>query len=192
MPTSRPEGMSEEMWGQVKTMFARDNLLNPGDPPDEQAIKLTERFLKKGFSMEQAMLNLVWENPQISSICSAMSNMTILQANVAAALNQTSLSINDKQRLDAYARHTASGFCAGCGSICEPAVDYRVPISDMMRCAMYVNSYKDRDMALSVFNALPPEIRANLTQVDYSKAEKCCPQHIQIGKVLKQLDDDLA
>ena len=158
----------------------------------DSALKLTENFIEKGYTTEQAKLKVVWDNPHIASICSAMSNMTILQANVAAALNQTSLSINDKQRLDAYARHTASGYCAGCGSICEPAVDYRVPISDMMRCAMYVNSYKDRDMALSVFNALPPEIRANLTQVDYSKAEKSCPQHVQIGKVLKQLDDDLA
>jgi hypothetical protein len=61
-----------------------------------------------------------------------MPNMTILQANVAAALNKKNLSERDKQRLEQYAQQTAPGYCAGCVNICEPAVDLDIPISDIL------------------------------------------------------------
>jgi predicted aldo/keto reductase-like oxidoreductase len=157
----------------------------------DSALKMTESFIKKGYTAEQAKLKVVWDNPHIASICSAMSNMTILQANVAAALNKIKLSLRDEQLLDQYAHQTSAGYCAGCATVCESAVDLSVPISDIMRCAMYNNSYKDRDQALTLFNALPTDIKANILKADYSKAEKYCPQKIQIGRVLKQAYEDL-
>jgi predicted aldo/keto reductase-like oxidoreductase len=117
--------------------------------------------------------------------------MTILQANVAAALNKTRLSLRDRRLLDQYAHQTSAGYCAGCANICESAVDLSVPISDIMRWAMYTNSYKDKDQALTLFNALPADIKANILEADYSKAEKYCPQKIQISRVLKQAYEDL-
>jgi len=62
---------------------------------NDAATALTDRFMKKGFTPEQTKLKAVWENPHIASICSEMPNMTILQANVAAALDQTELSFQD-------------------------------------------------------------------------------------------------
>ena len=61
----------------------------------DDAVKMTKHFLSKGYTAEQAGLKVVWENPEIAGICWAMPNMTILQANVAAALNKRSLSTND-------------------------------------------------------------------------------------------------
>jgi predicted aldo/keto reductase-like oxidoreductase len=158
----------------------------------DSALKMTKNFMQKGYTAEQAKLKVVWDNPHIASICSAMSNMTILQANVAAALNKTQLSLRDKQVLDLYAHQTSAGYCAGCAHICESAVDLHVPISDIMRCAMYNNSYNDRDQALALFNVLPKDIKANILKADYSTAEKCCPQKIEIGRVLRQAYEDLA
>ena len=157
----------------------------------DDALKMTESFLKKGYTEEQAKLKAVWENPNIASICSAMSNMTILQANVAAALNKKNLSEGDKRRLQQYAQQTAPGYCAGCADICESAVDHGIPISDIMRYSMYNHSYGDRDGALTLFNALPADIKTNILKANYSKAEKYCPQKIQIGKVLKKTYEDL-
>jgi len=157
----------------------------------DKTLKMTESFLKKGYTAEQAKLIAVWENPNIASICSAIPNMAILQANVAAALNKKKLSLRDKQLLEHFAQQTSSGYCAGCANICESAVDLRIPISDIMRFSMYHNSYGDRDKALTLFNALPKDIKANILKADYSKAEKYCPQKIQIGKVLKKTHEDL-
>ena len=158
----------------------------------DDALKMTDSFLKKGYTEEQAKLKVVWENPNIASICSAMPNMTILQANAAAALNQKKLSSRDKRLLELYARVTAGGYCAGCAEICESAVDFRVPISDVLRCSMYYNGYGDRDKALALFNELPAEKIANITRTDYSKAEKFCPQKIQIADVLNKVQRDLS
>jgi uncharacterized protein len=157
----------------------------------DDALKMTENFLKKGYTAEQAKLKVVWENPHIASICSAMPNMTILQANIDATLNKQRLSENDRQRLEQYARETAPGYCAGCAQICESAVDLDVPISDILRCSMYAHGYGSRDMALSLFNTLPADARDNVFKADYSKAEKSCPQKIQIGRVLKRACEDL-
>ena len=158
----------------------------------DEALKMTENFLNKGYTAEQAKLKVVWENPNIASICSAMSNMTILQANVAAAVNKQKLSGGDKQRLKQYAQQTAPGYCAGCANICESAVDFDIPISDILRYSMYHHSYGDRDKALTRFKALPAHVKANIVKADYSRAEKYCPQKIQIGKVLKKTYEDLA
>jgi predicted aldo/keto reductase-like oxidoreductase len=152
----------------------------------DQALKLTENFLKKGYTAEQAKLKVVWENPNIASICSAMPNMTILQANVAAALNKRQLSSGDKQRLRQYARQTDPGYCTGCANICESLVDLDIPVSDILRYSMYYHSYGDQDRAIRLFNALPADVKANIFKADYSMAEKYCPQKIQVGNVLKK------
>jgi hypothetical protein len=176
---------------KTQAAFSANFYASIGSETDD-ALKLTESFLKKGYTAEQAKLKVVWENPNIASICSAMPNMTILQANVAAALNQKKLSRGDKQRLKQYAQQTAPGYCAGCANICEPAVDLDIPISDILRYSMYNHSYGDRDAALRLFDTLPTGVKANILKADYSKAEKYCPQKIQIGKVLKKTHEELA
>jgi uncharacterized protein len=158
----------------------------------DEALNMTESFIKKGYTEEQAKLKVVWQNPNIASICSAMPNMTILQANATAALNKKRLSLKDKQLFDQYAQKTAGGYCAGCAEICESAVGNSVPISDVLRCSMYYNGYGDREKALALFNALPTDQKANLEKTDYSTAEKNCPQKIQIGKVMKKIQEDLS
>ena len=174
---------------KTQAAFSANFYASIGSETDD-ALNMTENLIKKGYTSEQARLKVVWENPEISSICSAMPNMTILQANVAAAMNKTKLSAGDKQRLEYYAQRTAPGYCAGCANICESAVDLDIPISDIMRCAMYHHGYGDRDSAAALFNGLPPKVKADIMKADYSGAEKVCPQKIQIGRVLKKTQAD--
>ena len=176
---------------KTQATFSANFYASIGSDTDE-ALKMTENFLKKGYTAEQAKLRVVWENPHITSICSAMPNMTILKANVDAALNKNQLSGADRQRLQQYAQHTAPGYCAGCSQICDPAIDLDVPISDILRYAMYHHSYGDRYTALKLFRELPEDMKSNILKADYSKAEKYCPQNIQIGNVLKNAYDNLS
>jgi predicted aldo/keto reductase-like oxidoreductase len=155
----------------------------------EIELKMAGRFLLKGFTDAQAKLIAIWQNPDIASICSQMPNMTILKANVGAALNRTDLSVRDTELLHRYARETHSDYCAGCTNICESAVEFDVPIGDVMRYLMYYRSYGEYDYAAVQFNTIPDNIRRQITNLDYSLAEQRCPQKMPIGKLMKEAVD---
>jgi hypothetical protein len=149
-------------------------------------LELAGRFLQKGFTDAQAKLKAVWQNPQIASICSQMPNMTILMANVAAALDKTQLSARDLSLLQRYAAETRSAYCTGCTDICESCVDGEAPIGDVMRYLMYCNSYGDDALATEGFKKIPQKIRRDLARLDYSKAERKCPQGLPIAKLMQE------
>jgi predicted aldo/keto reductase-like oxidoreductase len=158
----------------------------------ETDLKLTERFLKKGYSDAQAKLKAVWENPNIASVCSEMPNMTILMENVAAALNRTRLSARDIRALHQYAQNTRPDYCTGCANICESTFNGRIPISDIMRYLMYWRSYADFDRAVKHFNKIPEDIRRQMAGLDYSQAEQNCPQNMPIGKLIREAINELS
>jgi predicted aldo/keto reductase-like oxidoreductase len=155
-------------------------------------LELAGRFVTKGFTDKQAKLKAIWENPQISAICSQMPTMSILMANIAAAVDRTSLTDNDHQHLDRYASETFSHYCAGCTQICENAVAGHIPVGDVMRCLMYARSYGDRHDARRRFAAIPEAIRQRLTRTDYTIAEARCPRRLPIARLMDEAMDELA
>ncbi len=155
-------------------------------------LKMAGRFLQKVFTDAQAKLMAVWQNPHISSICSQMPNMTILKANVAAALNRTDLSARDSDFIHRYAWETHSDYCAGCTKICESNVKIDVPIGDVMRYLMYFRSYNEFDYAASQFKTIPENIRLQMENLDYSLAEQRCPQQMAIGKLMRDAVKELS
>jgi predicted aldo/keto reductase-like oxidoreductase len=159
---------------------------------NETALNLTEQFLKKGYTPEQANLKAVWQNSHIASICSEMDNLTIMMANVAAALDRKELSSRDMRLLEQYARETASSYCAGCAHRCESDIEGDVPISDVMRYLMYSRSYGDRDRARSLYHEIAQETRNRLAHIDYSAVEQRCPQGMPIGRLMREAADELA
>ena len=148
--------------------------------------------MQKGFTDKQAKLKAVWENPQISAICSQMPTMSILMANIAAAVDRTSLTDNDRKHLDRYARETYSHYCAGCTQICQNAVAGNVPVGDVMRYLMYARSYGDSNDARQRFAALPDAVRRQMRQADYSSAEARCPRQLPIARLMGEALEDLA
>ena len=113
-------------------------------------------------------------------------------ANIAAAVDRTSLTENDRRHLDRYARETFSQYCAGCTQICENAVAGHVPVGDVMRYLMYARSYGDRHDARRRFAAIPDAIRQQMTREDYSIAEARCPRQLPIARLMGEALEDLA
>ena len=176
---------------KTQASFSANFYSSTGSETDA-AEKMTARLLEKGYTAEQAKLKAVWENPHIASICSAMPNMTILQANVAAALNKKNLSAGDKQRLDLYAQQTAPGYCAGCADICESCVEPNIPISDIMRNLMYENAYGKPELSVGYLRKIEPAVGRQLLATDFSKAEHRCPQNMPITKLMRRAYEKLS
>jgi hypothetical protein len=128
----------------------------------------------------------VWQDKRIACICSQMPNLTIMAANAVAAVEQTRLSKSDHALLAQYAEETRGDYCAGCERFCSEVLPQRVPIGDVMRCLMYLNSYQDFELARSTFETLPTQTRALLTQLDFSAAERSCPRKLPIGRLMRE------
>lgn len=154
--------------------------------PGEPHIRLLEPLRRKGWSEPQAKLKAVWSDKRIASISTRMNKPEYLRENVAAAMDRKALSPSDLERLGEHARRTRGGYCAGCAERCESAVAGAVPICDVMRYLMYYRAYGDRSRARELFAALPEVQRRRLGRMDYSAAERSCPQHLPIADLMRQ------
>lgn len=171
--------MKSQGGGSVKT-----------DSPAE--LDMAGRFLEKGFTDKQAKMKAVWENPKIASICSQMHTLTILSANVAAARDMTALAAGDVESLARFAEETGHGYCAGCADVCGAELSENVAINDVMRSLMYLREYGEPELARQTFASLPEDIRARLGEIDFSRAEKACPQRLAIADLMREASELLA
>jgi predicted aldo/keto reductase-like oxidoreductase len=150
-----------------------------------QMLEALNHFLEKGYTLEQAKLKAVWNDERVSTICSHITNLTILKDNVTAATDNVILSSQDFGILNMLADSERSHYCQGCGA-CISAMGPGDRVPDIMRYMMYYNSYGERDRARDLFRSLPETLRNSLASKDYSPAEAACPHKIQIGKVMKK------
>jgi hypothetical protein len=148
----------------------------------EQDEKLVQHFLEQGFTEGQAKLKLVLEDGRFCSVCTGMENIGLLTENVAAVLDKTKLTDNDRMVFKSYAAATCDGYCAGCGGICTEATG--APVNDVMRYLMYYNSYGDRKRAKELFAKIPEVVRDRLCRIDYTAAQALCPQGLAIGELM--------
>ena len=166
----------------------------PGMPTTKSPAeaKMADRFLEKGFTDKQAKLKVVWETPQIASICSQMPNLTILSSNVAAARDKTKLSREDFDSLRQFAQETKSGYCAGCGQICQAAVGGAYP--SMKSCAASCITWTTVNRSWPGKPSRPcrRQFGSGLVEVDYSRAERVCPQGLAIADLMRQARELLA
>jgi len=163
-----------------------------GGPLNNKERSLLNRFERKGLSTGQAKLKAVWDDDRIASICSYMTNMKYLSENTSAAMDSKKLSDHDIDYLKHYARETASNYCAGCRHICEPVLDDKVPVSDIMRYLMYSRCYGENGSAKAAFKVIPSEVRRRIAAVDYSIAENECPQGMPIARLMGEAVIELA
>ncbi|ROQ91133.1 aldo/keto reductase [Desulfosoma caldarium] len=144
---------------------------------------LAEKLLARGFTDKQAKLKAVWEDARIASLCSQMPTMTILMSNVAAALDQTSLSLDEKVGLERYAQETRQSYCAGCAAICGQAA--QAPLADILRSLMYARDYGDMTAARDVLAPLAQSgTFHHLDEARLREAEQRCPQGLPLRRLV--------
>ena len=163
-----------------------------GGPLNDKERSFLDQFKKKGLSAEQAKLKAVWDDNRIASICSHMTNTKNLMSNASAAMDNEKLSDQDNDYLKHYALETASNYCAGCANLCEPILNNKVPVSDVMRYLMYSRCYGEPGRAKTAFNELLPEVHGRMANLDYQDAENRCPQGMPIGRLMREAVIELA
>ena len=155
-----------------------------------QKLPLNEKrmnsFLNRyDLSFEQAKLKVIWQNPNLTSICSLMPSSDILHSNVSAALDAHAFRPEIAKVLAEYADMTGKYFCRRCG-VCDHENEDRVPIFDIMELLMYARGYGRREWAAQRFGQIPKEIRNKIENSNYTCAEKKCPQKMPIARLMKE------
>lgn len=74
---------------------------------------------------------------------------------------------------------------AGCSRLCEPVLEAPVPVADILRYLMYRRHHSPLDEAWEPRGRVAEEIRKRLLTVDFTRAEKTCPQGIAIGRLMQ-------
>ena len=143
-----------------------------------------DAFSEKGFNKYQAVLKAVWADDRIHCAVSAMQNIQQVRDNTTAA-RESKLGVIERELLEQYAQQTRHLNCRGCGNICESCTGSPVNIADTLRYRMYYENYGEREKARQMFAELPAAAR-NLAGVDFSAAEKACPYHLPIGKLMTE------
>jgi len=140
-------------------------------------------FTSKNFTLGQAKLKSVWADERIDAAVSGMNNVQLVQENCSAAASPMQLSMNEFTQLNRLAALTASSHCKGCNHICESKINGKIRIGDAMRYLMYFESYHEPEMARELYHALPA-LERDFDGVDFSEANRACPQGINIEKRL--------
>ena len=112
----------------------------------------------------------------------------MLKDNVAAARDVKKLAASDIRQLIQLSQSTCGLYCHACMK-CETAMGYQTRIPDVLRYMMYFNSYDETDNARDLFKALPDQVTKSIAINDYSPAERACPNHIEIGRLMKEAAD---
>jgi predicted aldo/keto reductase-like oxidoreductase len=158
----------------------------PGLPQEKLRAQLAER----GLSFEQAKLKAVWQNPHVTSVCSLMPSVPILQANAAAARDERPLDGEVTRWLADYAADTGTHFCRRCGT-CESSTPHKIPVFNVMESLMYARAYGARDLAAKIFAQIPADLRNRMIGSDYRQAESQCPQRLPIAQLMREAYQEL-
>jgi uncharacterized protein len=150
-----------------------------------EALAATKHFMEKGYTLEQAKIKMVLNDERITSVCSEITNVTILKDNIAAVSDSVNLSSKDLGVFKMLAQCEMNHYCQGCGK-CLTVMGAASRVPDVMRYMMYYNSYGDTDRARALYRELPGPVRGTLASRDYSIAEASCPHGLQIGRIMKE------
>lgn len=149
----------------------------PNDPVHDAEVHA--RFQDRGYTLPQARMQAVWDDPSVASICSKMPNTRILKENLAAARHGVPLSPADRGALDEHAEGTKGAWCDGC-SRCEEASG--LPVPEVLRALMYDHGYGEPERARALVHAVLPDAWPDPERV--AAAEAACPAGVRVAAAL--------
>jgi predicted aldo/keto reductase-like oxidoreductase len=135
--------------------------------------ELLARFLDQGLTLGQAKLKAIWSEPAFATITSKMTNVSLIDENLAAALDPRVFGALERRLLEEHERATASTACSSCGA-CAAAL----PGAEIMRALMYARAYGEPERARELLRATP------VNPEGVAAAEAACPRGVPLGRAL--------
>jgi uncharacterized protein len=145
--------------------------------------KLLPKFEEMGLTAGQAVLQAIWSDERIVSICSDMPSINLVKENTDAAKKYKPL---DKTKLGAVLelyRREGRTFCNACDGSCRRAAGTKAALNDIVRCLSYYEMDGRREDARRMFAELTPEER-DWAGADLEAASRACKSKLDFVALL--------
>ncbi|MEM9158356.1 MAG: aldo/keto reductase [Verrucomicrobiota bacterium] len=139
---------------------------------------------KKGLTSHQTLLQSVWSDERISSICSAMETEQEIIENTEAARTYEKIEESARNALQEIAMVPALPMCPGCGPCRELSPKMQYAFMDVSR---YVNYYeKDGDTSARDLYANLPEEAKRYDQAELESLRDLCEFRVDYPEIAKR------
>ena len=139
----------------------------------------------------QILLNGIWSDERISSVCVSMRTTRQIEENTAAAHKYQPIKQAELDQLrDAF---VAAGktLCADCDGSCSRAGKTQAALGDLTRFLTYHEHHGYRGIAREQYAKLSDEAR-DWSDADLEAARAACPNKLDFAKLLPKVDRYLA
>lgn len=146
---------------------------------------LAGKFYEKTTSKPDALLRWLVEDNRIHSIPVIMTKPDQVDQNVAAVKQK--LSKDDRNNLQSMYSYNSQRFCRMCGA-CDGKCPVGLSVSDLVRTAMYIESYRDINLAKSNLSLIHEKNR----QIACNNCENCaviCPNGVAIKERISSVKE---
>ena len=141
---------------------------------------------KQGLTSHQALLQQVWSDERISSICSAMENEGHIIENTGAARTYQKIDQNARRALQEIAMLPAIPMCPGCGPCREKAKETLYAYMDISR---YVNYYEQvGDTSARGLYADLPKTAKTCSSHELEELRDSCEYHVDYPEIARRAE----
>jgi aryl-alcohol dehydrogenase-like predicted oxidoreductase len=146
---------------------------------------------ERNLSPFQGLLQAIWTDERISSVCTSMKNRDEIRENIDAARRYEPLKVADIHQLrDAVIAYNPM-LCADCDGRCSIAAGTTAELGNLTRFLTYHEHHGERARARAEYAALAPEAR-DWAGADLEAAREACPNKLNFANLLPKVDRYLA
>jgi len=147
-------------------------------------------FVNEQLSYPQAAIGWVLANDNIDCAVLSMDTYSLVDTYVSASGRQPQRT--DSSLLRKYRDLVDHTYCRVTCKSCESACPYHVAVSDIMRCDMYYNDYRQRRKATAVYATLSDSSKPRPCPNCSGHCTTACPYGLQVRDRLIETHDALA
>ena len=160
-------------------------------PVQEAAEKLAPFLKERNLTPFQGLLQAIWTDERIATVCTTMNNTDQVRDNLDAARRFEPLKVAELQQLREAALAAAPTFCADCDGRCAKAAGTDARLGDLVRYLTYHEHHGYRSEARRFYQELS-EAERDWSAADLAAAREACPSRLNFAQLLAEAERHLA
>jgi predicted aldo/keto reductase-like oxidoreductase len=160
-------------------------------PLQEAVDKLAPVLKEKNLTPFQGLLQAIWTDERIATVCTTMNNTDQVRENLDAARRFEPLKVAELEQLRAASLAAAPTMCTDCDGRCAAAAGTGARLGDMVRYLTYHEHHGYRSEARRNYSELT-DVERDWSKADLAAAQAACPSGLDFARLLPEMEKHLA